>query len=309
MISSSLLKTCYIDMKFKSFYLLRCNEYYCTINIRRNHCSREYNKCFTRWQFFSWKFIFIRFNIKLEKLSSKQRLYLSLMKPGRISYWLAIDSSFIKAIIHYFSFIVLPVLYVWFLFIMFRIGVSFSLLSYEITNQYKQYGKFLKSGWLTILFPIWVLISIPSAIVLYRFIHSLIHYRSFPRHLIHVQWGRLLYIIGLLISFTFYYLIQTKDFMINPIFTLLPLCISCFLSIPLLSSRIHGLNQFVRKWHQQLQDENHSRLLIWKANMLKAQVIGEMILYSIITLLSISFYEISFQITLRFLFLFISFHQ
>lgn len=189
---------------------------------------------------------------------------------------------------------------------MFRIGVSFSLLSYEISIQYKQYGKFLKSGWLTILFPIWVLIGIPSAIVLYRFIHSLIHYRSFPRHLIHVQWGRLLYIIGLIISFTFYYLIQTKDFMINPVFTLLPLCISCFLSIPLLSSRIHGLNQFVRKWHQQLQDDHHSRLLIWKANMLKAQVIGEMILYSTITLLSISFYEISFHIPLRFLFIFFS---
>lgn len=141
--------------------------------------------------------------------------------------------------------------------------------------------------------------------MLYRFIHSLIHYRSFPRHLIHVQWGRLLYIIGLTISFTFYYLIQTKDFMINPVFTLLPLCISCFLSIPLLSSRIHGLNQFVRKWHQQLQDEHHSRLLIWKANMLKAQVIGEMILYSTITLLSISFYEISFHIPLRFHFFFI----
>lgn len=46
----------------------------------------------------------------LEKLSSKQRLYISFMKPGRISFWLAINNSFIKAIVHYFGFIVFPVL-------------------------------------------------------------------------------------------------------------------------------------------------------------------------------------------------------
>lgn len=49
-------------------------------------------------------------NNSIEKLSSKQRLYISFMKPGRISFWLAINNSFIKAIVHYFGFIVFPVL-------------------------------------------------------------------------------------------------------------------------------------------------------------------------------------------------------
>ena len=43
--------------------------------------------------------------------SSKKRLYLSLMKPGRIAYWLAINNNFVKTTVHYFLFIVFPVLY------------------------------------------------------------------------------------------------------------------------------------------------------------------------------------------------------
>lgn len=33
------------------------------------------------------------------------------MRPGRLSYWLAIDDSFLKTVIHYFAFIVVPVLF------------------------------------------------------------------------------------------------------------------------------------------------------------------------------------------------------
>lgn len=38
------------------------------------------------------------------------RLYVSLMKPGRLTYWLKINDSFLKALVHYFGFVVIPIL-------------------------------------------------------------------------------------------------------------------------------------------------------------------------------------------------------
>lgn len=175
----------------------------------------------------------------------------------------------------------------------------FSLLSYEITTQYKYNGKFLRSSWTNILTPVVFLMIIPSLIVLYRFVHTLIHIRNYPKHLVSTQWGRFLYFIGLNSSLVLHYMIVMDGIRIHFALALLPLCISWFISFPLLCSRIHGLTLFVKHWHERLASEHQSRLLVWKANMLKAQVIAELIAYSLMTFLFLSISILCFSKSYR----------
>lgn len=172
-------------------------------------------------------------------------------------------------------------------------------MSYEISIQYKHHQFFLKSSWLTILTPLLFLVAIPTIVVFYRFFNALFHAQSYPKHLLHVQWGRLLFFLGLCTTFGFHFVTLTDITSINSFIAILPICIGCFLSIPLLSSRIRGLNCFVKRWHQHMGDEHQSRLLVWKANMLKAQVILEMIVYVLLTVLFLSMNAIYFHESYR----------
>lgn len=114
------------------------------------------------------------------QLSSKQRLYISLMKPGRLSYWLAIDDSFMKTIIHYFAFVVFPVL----------VAVILSTVRYELSSEYVVRHSFSASSWATMNTPIAFTLLIPIVIVVTKCIINLVRYNSIPKHLLLLQFGR-----------------------------------------------------------------------------------------------------------------------
>ena len=65
------------------------------------------------------------------------------------------------------------------------------------------------------------------------------------------------------------------------------------------SSGLLKLNNFVYSWHHRTADNEQSRLLIWKANAFKGQVLCEMFLYSILTAFILSLNYISSYIFLR----------
>ena len=216
------------------------------------------------------------------------------MKPGRIAYWLAINNNFIKTTVHYFLFIVFPVLYVlhysksWY-----RFAVFLSLLSYEVSTQFKNHHVFLKSSWLTILLPLIFLISIPTIIVLYRFCKAIYHFQSYPRHIFYSQCGRVLFCFGFCLSFSLHFLIAMGS-TLHPLFAIFPVVTLWFFSSPLLISRIYALDVFVKQWHNQLSDQNQSRLLLWKANWFKAQIIGELLLSFLLTSMFLSIHILCF---------------
>lgn len=156
---------------------------------------------------------------------------------------------------------------------------------------------------MTILTPTLFVVAIPSLIVLFRFVRALVHIQNYPRHLIHAQWGRFLYFVGFCMSFAFHFMIATDIYPVPKILAILPVCTFWFISIPLLCSRIRGLSAFVKKWHERMTSEHQSRLLVWKANMLKAQIIAEIVAYTLLTFLFLSIHSIVFYQTYRITFI------
>lgn len=180
-----------------------------------------------------------------------------------------------------------------------RVSVYLSLMSYEVSVQYKHHSIFTKSSWLTILTPLSFVLAIPTLVVLYRFFNALFHIRSYPRHLMHAQSGRLCFFLGLCLTFIQHFVIATEMGSLNPSLAILPVVVAYVFSLPLLYSRIHGLSIFVKKWHEHLSDENHDRLLVWKANMLKGQIIVEGVVYTLLTGFFISVNDICFRESYR----------
>lgn len=178
-------------------------------------------------------------------------------------------------------------------------SVYLSLMSYEVSVQYKRHSIFTKSSWLTILTPLSFVLAIPTLVVIYRFVNALVHIRTYPRHLLHAQSGRLCFFLGLCLTFIQHFGIATEMGSLNPTVAILPIVVGYVFSLPLLYSRIHGLTVFVRKWHEHLSDENHDRLLVWKANMLKGQIIAEGVGYTLLTGFFISVNEICFRESYR----------
>lgn len=222
------------------------------------------------------------------QLSSKQRLYISLMKPGRLSYWLAIDDSFMKTIIHYFAFVVFPVL----------VAVILSTVRYELSSEYVVRHSFSASSWATMNTPIAFTLLIPIVIVVTKCIINLVRYNSIPKHLLLLQFGRVSFFVCGGLSFLLLFLLSTSSIHIEHTLALCPIMIGWLCSIPLMISRIRGLDRFMHLWHQNRPGETQNRLLMWKATMFKAQVISEMVCYALCTFLVISIVVLCFRLTI-----------
>lgn len=174
-------------------------------------------------------------------MSSNKRLYISLMKPGRLSYWLEINDSFVKSVIHYFGFAVSPILFFWRIIMMCRLGILYSTIRFEVITRYKYSNAFNADAWKNIFTPITVLVSIPVIIVFFRAIRTMFNLRSIPLHVLLIQVGRCLYFVGLSVTLILLYLIAVGFQMISDVIALLPLLICWIVSIPLMVKRIQGV--------------------------------------------------------------------
>ena len=94
------------------------------------------------------------------------------MRPGRFSYWLGINDSIVKSLVHYFGFAVSPILSSSSSELISSLGIVFSTIRYEVTAQYQYTHSFDPTTWSSILIPSLVLVLIPLLVVLFL---SLIH--------------------------------------------------------------------------------------------------------------------------------------
>ena len=163
------------------------------------------------------------------------------MKPGRLSYWLAIDDSFMKTIIHYFAFVVFPVLYVFISSAWCRVAVILSTVRYELSSEYVVRHSFSASSWATMNTPIAFTLLIPIVIVVTKCIINLVRYNSIPKHLLLLQFGRVSFFVCGGLSFLLLFLLSTSSIHIEHTLALCPIMIGWLCSIPLMISRIRGV--------------------------------------------------------------------
>lgn len=181
-------------------------------------------------------------------MSSNKRLYISLMKPGRLSYWLEINDSFIKSVVHYFGFAVSPILFSYGTIMIHRLGIVFSTIRFEVVTRYKYSHAFNADAWKNIFTPLTVLVAIPVIIVFFRAIRTMFSRQSIPRHVILIQVGRCVYFVGLSVTLILLYLLAVGFKMISDVIALLPVLVCWIVSIPLMLKRIEGVHMHLHDY-------------------------------------------------------------
>lgn len=221
------------------------------------------------------------------------------MKPGRLTYWLKINDSFLKALVHYFGFVVIPILCLRRIPFTNRLSISCATLKMEIESDYQHYNAFSSNSWLSICSPLAFIFVIPVCVAIVRFIKTVSNSENVPKHLIKLQLGRLSFFFGLLITFILLFCTASDFVYVHDVIAMLPLCLGWLVSIPLLHARIVGLNAFIRRWHQNESGDDHSRLLLWKATMFKGQIVCEQLAYGLLAWVFISVDVVCFHAALR----------
>lgn len=123
----------------------------------------------------------------------------------------------------------------------FRISVSLLTLRYELESSYLTHSYFPASSWKAINAPIAVTLLIPSGIVITKLLINLIRIRSIPKHLLFLQFGRVLFFTGLGISFFLFHLFSIGALSQDGELIFIPALFGWICSIPLMFSRIQGV--------------------------------------------------------------------
>ena len=162
------------------------------------------------------------------------------MRPGRLSYWLGINDSIVKSLVHYFGFAVSPILCGISSDLTRSLGIVFSTIRYEVTAQYQYTHAFDPSTWSSILTPSLFLVLIPLVIVLFRAIRAFVLRRSVPRHFIIMQTGRCCFFIGFSITLALCYAVATERIVFSGL-SLLPIVVGGLLAVPMMLERVKGV--------------------------------------------------------------------
>ena len=163
------------------------------------------------------------------------------MRPGRFSYWLGINDSIIKSLVHYFGFAVAPILSPIPSSLIPSLGIVFSTIRYEVIAQYQYTHSFDPTTWSSILTPSLFLVLIPLLIVLFRAVRAAVLRQSVPRHFIIMQAGRCCFFIGLSITLVLCYVTATARTVISEYIILLPIVVGWLLSVPMMLERVKGV--------------------------------------------------------------------
>lgn len=163
------------------------------------------------------------------------------MRPGRFSYWLGINDSIVKSLVHYFGFAVSPILSPFPSNLIPSLGIVFSTIRYEVIAQYQYTHSFDPSTWSSILTPSLILVLIPLLIVLFRAVRAFVLRQSVPRHFIIMQAGRCCFFIGFSITLALCYATATKRVVISGPSLLLSVVVGWLLSVPMMLERVKGV--------------------------------------------------------------------
>ena len=157
------------------------------------------------------------------------------MRPGRFSYWLGINDSIVKSLVHYFGFAVSPILSSSSSELISSLGIVFSTIRYEYTHSFDP------TTWSSILIPSLVLVLIPLLVVLFRAVRAVVLRQSVPRHFIIMQGGRCCFFIGFSITLVLSYAVATERATISEFILLLPVVVGWLLSVPMILERVKGV--------------------------------------------------------------------
>lgn len=221
------------------------------------------------------------------------------MRPGRLTYWLKIDNSFLKSLVHYFAFVILPILLNTIIPLIHRLGIACIMLQLEIESTYQYYHKFTDSSWWSICAPLLFVFGIPPCVAVIRFIKTVVNVHNVPKHLIKLQFGRVFFFFGLLTTFLLLFCRAVDYAPVNDVLAMIPLCLGWVIAAPCLHARITGLNAFICRWHLNEPGDDHDRLLMWKATMFKGQILLEQLAFFLLTWLFVSIDIACFHSTLR----------
>lgn len=163
------------------------------------------------------------------------------MRPGRFSYWLGINDSIVKSLVHYFGFAVSPILSSSPSELISSLGIVFSTIRYEVTAQYQYTHSFDPTTWSSILIPSLILVLIPLLVVLFRAVRAVVLRQSVPRHFIIMQGGRCCFFIGFSITLVLSYAVATERATISEFILLLPVVVGWLLSVPMILERVKGV--------------------------------------------------------------------
>lgn len=122
-----------------------------------------------------------------------------------------------------------------------RVSVSLLTLRYELDSTYSVNNYFPVSSWKSINAPIAVTLLIPVGIVITKLLINLIRIRSIPKHLLFLQFGRVVFFLGLGLSFILFHLFSVGTLSRDGELIFIPVLAGWVCSIPLMFSRVQGV--------------------------------------------------------------------
>lgn len=120
--------------------------------------------------------------------------------------------------------------------------MSLLTLRYELDSSYSAHNYFPVSSWKAINAPIAITLLIPTGIVLTKLLINLIRIRSIPKHLLFLQFGRVIFFTGLCLSFFLFHLFCIGTISHDGELIFIPILFGWVCSIPLMFSRVQGVS-------------------------------------------------------------------
>lgn len=122
-----------------------------------------------------------------------------------------------------------------------RISVSLLTLRYELDSSYSVNHYFPASSWKSINAPVAITLLIPVGIVITKLLINLIRIRSIPKHLLFLQFGRVVFFLGFGLSFILFHLFSVGTLTRDGELIFIPVLAGWVCSIPLMFSRVQGV--------------------------------------------------------------------
>lgn len=119
--------------------------------------------------------------------------------------------------------------------------MSLLTLRYELDSSYSVNHYFPASSWKSINAPVAITLLIPVGIVITKLLINLIRIRSIPKHLLFLQFGRVVFFLGFGLSFILFHLFSVGTLTRDGELIFIPVLAGWVCSIPLMFSRVQGV--------------------------------------------------------------------